>query len=453
MKTLLRILGGLILVGIIILLGIIFIPVQRTAALADLGPNYQPPEGAGEQDAIAADCMACHTAPGGRPFAGGRVIDSPLGKFYSSNITPDKKTGIGNYTLDDFRAALYDGVRRDGTHLYPAMPYPSYRKMSEQDVRALYAYFMGQVAPVVSAVPATNLAFPFNQRWGIRLWNWVSLPGAGFKPYMGDARLDRGAYIVEALAHCGSCHTPRNTLTFAEKGYDSRSADFLSGGIVGAWPAPDLRAGNSDAQRWSDVQFAALLASGRNESSGVSGEMALAVEHSLQYLPKGDVEAVVAYIRAIKQDRTASGASAPRTPPAPTTQQLASASPHLEFGARLYLDNCNACHFVDGKGAKNVFPHLDGNSLVTAAEPGGLISVILNGAAVPSTGSRPERLAMPGFGWRLKDDEVAALATFVRKSWSNDAPAVTAADVARSRRTMDEGSASTKTGTTPAKGG
>ncbi|MBN9584843.1 MAG: cytochrome c [Afipia sp.] len=431
MKTLLRIIGTLVVIGIVVLLGLIFIPMQRTAPLANLPASYEPPKGAGEQVAIAADCRACHTAPGGKPFAGGLAINSPLGAIYASNITPDKKTGIGNYTLDEFRAVLYDGVKRDGSHLYPAMPYPSYRKMTEEDVRALYAYFMKEVTPVESAAPETRLAFPFNQRWGIRLWDWASLPPAGFKPYMGDAKLDRGAYLVEALAHCGSCHTPRNDLTFAEKGYDSRSADFLTGGLVGVWPAPDLRAKDSTAQRWSNEQLGALLASGRNEMAGVSGEMALAVEHSLQYLPKSDIEAIAAYIKAIKQDRN--GGSTPRATPAPTAQQLASASPQLELGARLYLDNCNACHFANGKGAKNVFPHLDGNPLVTATQSGGLISVILNGAAAPSTGERPERLAMPGFGWRLKNDEVAALATFVRKSWSNDAPAVTTEDVAKVR--------------------
>ena len=431
MKTLLRLIGALVVIGIAVLLGLIFIPVPRTAPLAILPASYEPPKGAGERVAIAADCAACHTAPGGKPFAGGRIIASPFGAIYASNITPDKRTGIGNYTLDDFRGALYDGVRKDGAHLYPAMPYPSYRKMTEEDVHALYAYFMNEVAPVESAVPITSLSFPFNQRWGIRLWDWVSLSPPGFKPYMSDAKLDRGAYLVEALAHCGSCHTPRSSLTFAEKGYDSRSADFLTGGLVGVWPAPDLRAKDSTVQRWSDEQLWALLASGRNETTGVSGEMALAVEHSLQYLPETDIEAIAAYLKAIKQDR--SGKNPPRSTPAPTTQQLASAAPGSDLGARLYLDNCNACHFASGKGAKNVFPHLDGSSLVTSAEPGGLISVILNGAAVPSTASRPERLAMPDFGWRLKDDEVAALATFVRKSWSNDAPAVTSADVAKVR--------------------
>lgn len=436
MRMLLRLIGLLILIGIAVVLGAIFIPAHRTAALTDLPANYETPKGAGEQVAIAADCMACHTAPGGKLFAGGRAIDSPLGKIYSTNITPDKKTGIGRYTLDDFRAVLYDGIRNDGAHLYPAMPYPSYRKMTEEDVRALYAYMMNDVSPVESTPPATRLPFPFNQRWGLRLWNLVSLPPVGFKPHMGDARLDRGAYLVEALTHCGSCHTPRNKLTFAEKAYDSRSAEFLTGATLNGWPAPDLRARDSAAQSWNDDQLAALLTGGRNATDGVSGEMALAVEHSLQYLSKSDIEAIVSYLKAIKQDRPAAGVSPPRSSPEPTAELLASASPQLDLGARLYLDNCNACHFTNGHGAKSVFPRLDANSLVTSAEPGGLISVILNGDAMPSTEQRPARLAMPGFGWRLKDDEVAALATFVRKSWSNNAPAVTAADVAKLRNAM-----------------
>ena len=433
MKTLLRIVGVLILVGVLVVLGLIFVPPQRTAPLAALPTDFQPTKGAGEQVAIAADCAACHTAPAGKPYAGGRAVDSPFGPIYSTNITPDKESGIGNYTLDDFRAVLYDGVRKDGTHLYPAMPYPSYRKMSEQDVRALYEHLMHDVAPVASAVHKTELKFPFNQRWGIRVWDWVALPEAGFKPYMGNATLDRGAYLVEALAHCGSCHTPRSDLTFAEKGYDSRSPAFLTGASLGGWPVPDLRAKDSDAQLWNADELGLLLAGGRSDTTGVAGEMALAVEHSLQYLPKADLDAMVAYLKAIKQDRPVAGLTPARAQAAPTTEQLDGASPQLALGARLYLDNCNACHFTNGQGAKAVFPHLDGNPLVTATDPGGLIAVILNGDAMPSTVVRPARLAMPDFGWRLKDDEVAALATFVRQSWSNNAPAVTAAQVASMR--------------------
>lgn len=433
MKALLRIVGVLIVIGIAVVLGLMYVPPQRTAPAQVLPADYQPPPGAGRAVAVAADCMACHTAPKGQPYAGGLAIASPYGTIYSTNITPDKDSGIGNYTLDEFRAALVDGVRRDGTPLYPAMPYPSYRKMSEPDVRALYAYLMHEVAPVPTQAPATALSFPFNQRWGIRAWNWVALPQAGFEPHMGDARLDRGAYLVEGLAHCGSCHTPRSSLTFAEKGYDARSGDFLTGAVLNGWPVPDLRAKDSDAQRWSAAQLAALLATGRSDTTGVTGEMALAVDHSLQYLPKGDLDAVVAYLKAIRQDRPVNGLTALRASAAATTQTLDGASPQLELGARLYLDNCSACHFTNGKGAKAVFPQLDGNALVTAQDAGGLIAVILNGAAMPSTQLRPARLAMPDFGWRLKDDEVAALASFVRQGWSNNAPAVTAAQVAQVR--------------------
>ena len=216
MKTLLRIIGTLVVIGIVVLLGLMFIPMQRTAPLANLPASYEPPKSAGKQVAIAADCRACHTAPGGKPFAGGLAINSPLGAIYASNITPDKKTGIGNYTLDEFRAVLYDGVRRDGSHLYPAMPYPSYRKMTEEDVRALYAYFMKEVTPVESSVPETRLAFPFNQRWGIRLWDWASLPPAGFKPYMGDAKLEEAKQELAEIA-TGS-EDVRAFLEFIERG-------------------------------------------------------------------------------------------------------------------------------------------------------------------------------------------------------------------------------------------
>lgn len=434
MRRALGVVGTIAALGIVALLAFIFVPAVRTSPVTMLSADYQPPKGAGGLVARAADCAACHTTPGGQPFAGGRAIDSPFGPIYATNITPDKQAGIGSYTLDEFRAVFYDGVRKDGTRLYPAMPYASYRKMSEADVRALYAYFMKEVAPVAGTQPRTSLAFPFNQRWGIRAWAWIALPKAGFEPYLGDAKLDRGAYLVEALGHCGACHTPRN-LVFAEKGYDSRSAAFLTGAMLGSWPAADLRARSSATQRWSTDELVELLVSGRNATHGIGGEMALTVEHSLQHLPKDDLDAIVAYLKHIRQERDAIGVSAPRPKPAPTEAVLSEASPEkLDLGARLYLDNCNACHFAHGRGASGVFPQLDHNDLVTAASPNGLISVILDGASMPSTEKRPERLAMPGFGWRLSDAEIAALATFVRQSWSNDAGAVSVAEVATVRR-------------------
>lgn len=433
MKAIVRIAGGLALLGALAVLAMIWVPASPTGPLKQLAADYQPEKGAGEAVARAADCAACHTAPGGKPYAGGRGMPSPFGTIYATNITPDVKTGIGAYSLGEFRAALYDGVRRDGARLYPAMPYASFRKLSEEDVRALYAYFMKDVAPVASTPPETRLPFPFNQRWAIRAWAWAALPEAGFKPHMGDPVLDRGAYLVEGPGHCGACHTPRNAL-FAEKGYDAKSADFLTGATLDGWPASDLRAKNAAVQSWSPEELSALLRSGRNDTVGVAGEMALVVEHSLQHLPEKDVGAIVAYLKAIRQERASSVASTPRPQPAPTAEELTEASPQLSLGHRLYLDNCNACHFVDGRGAAGVFPRLDGNELVTAGSAGGLLSVILEGAATPSTATRPARLIMPAFGWRLSDEEVAALATFIRQAWSNNAGPVTLAEVAAVRK-------------------
>jgi alcohol dehydrogenase (quinone), cytochrome c subunit len=435
MSTVLRFAGVVAGLGAAALLGVIFVPTAPTSPVKSLPSSYLPPDGAGERVAIAADCSACHTAQGGLPFAGGRAIESPFGVIYSTNITPDKQVGIGSYTLDEFRAVLYDGIRKDGTRLYPAMPYANYRKMTEEDVRALYGYVMKDVSPVAIAPLKTNLSFPFNQRWGVRAWAWAALPKAGFKPYLGDAKLDRGAYLVEALGHCGACHTPRNVI-FAEKGYDSRSAAFLTGASLGSWPTADLRASSNATQRWSDGELVALLSTGRNTTKAIGGEMALVVEHSLQSLPKDDLDSIVAYLKHIRQERDGSARRALRGEPLATAALLSEASPQLGLGARLYLDNCNACHFVDGRGAPAVFPQLDRNDLVTAPSPDGIVAVILGGTSMPSTAQRPERLAMPDFGWRLSDAEVAALATFVRQSWSNDAADVSAAQVATVRRTL-----------------
>ena len=431
MRHLVRLVVVLVLLGVaglLALAAIVFWPARATPAVTELPAGWKPAPGAGEAVARAADCIACHTAPGGAPYAGGFRIDSPFGPIYSSNITPDKETGIGGYTLAEFRAALYDGVRQDGSRLYPAMPYVNYRKMSEEDVRALYDYFMNDVTPVSNAPRRTALAFPFDQRWGLRVWQWLALPEAGFKPHRGDARLDRGAYLVEALGHCGACHSPRDAL-YREAGLDAASPAFLSGGQLGDWPIPDLRAANMPTQTWPATELEKFLRAGRNAETGAAGEMSLTIGHSLQYLPQADLDAMIAYLRAIRQDRVAPAADARRREPAPTARKL-TAAVDLTLGERLYLDNCNACHFADGRGARETFPALDGNPLVTAASPGGLVSMILGGAAMPSTQTRPLRLAMPGFAWRLDDEEVAALATFIRQGWSNAAGAVTAAEVA-----------------------
>lgn len=447
MSKLLRILIGLVVLGVVALLAIIFVPPQLTKPVQALPADWKPAPGQGQYAARMADCAACHTAPGGKLLAGGRAIESPMGTIWASNITPDKQAGIGNWTLDQFRAALVDGVAPGGVHLYPAMPYENYRKLSEEDIRAIYSYLMTEVPAVANAVPETRLAFPFNQRWGLRLWNWVALGKPGFEPkpekIAASAQLTRGAYLVEGPGHCAACHSPR-TLIMSEDGTDPTAAAFLSGGSIGGWSAPDLRTAHSALQDWSDADLKAYLISGRNSHTAVAGEMTLVVGDSLQYMTDGDANAMVAFLRAISD-------VPPKAPPAPTaamlsqslgdrlaaatgatTDKLKSAK-GLSDGERLYLDNCNACHMVDGRGADGVFPSLVGNSIVTAPQTTGLIDVILHGAEMPSTATRPEKLRMPAFTSRLSDADVAALTTFLRSAWGNSASAVKPDTVAAQR--------------------
>lgn len=446
MKTFLRIIGTLIVLGIIALLAFIFVPVQLTKPTKELAADWKPAAGQGEYAMRASDCMACHTADGGKPFAGGRPIASPMGTIWTTNITPDKQSGIGNWTLDQFRAALYDGVGPDGKHFYPAMPYENFRKLSEEDVRAMYDYFMHEVEPVNNQVQETKLGFPFNMRFGIRAWNWLALRGeAGFTPTGKSAAEDRGQYLVEGPAHCAACHSPRN-LVMAQDGTSKGDKSFLTGGVVDGWNAPALRGPQSAPQQWSIADLATYLATARNAHSTANGEMGLAIEHSLQHLTDEDNIAIAAYLKGIDgaavelpKSIAASGPLALPSAPADdkgaeTAKMLTEAKPEMPVGARVYLDNCSACHFVTGKGSPEIFPELAGNNLVTGSELKPLISIILHGAEVPSTEKRPMRLVMQGYADRLSDEEIAQLASFLRSGWGNKASVVTAGDVAAIRK-------------------
>ncbi|WP_339109809.1 c-type cytochrome [Thioclava sp. GXIMD4216] len=447
MLKFLRLIMWLAIAAIIVIAAMILVPQHRSSA-KDLSfdaqwlPAHQ--DKTGEYVARVADCAACHTAEGGTPYAGGRAIASPFGTIYASNITPDKATGIGDWTLDEFRAALVDGIGKHGENLYPAMPYDNYRKLSEADIEALYTYFHDTLEPVENKVQATALSFPFNQRWGIRAWKWVGLPKVGFVPPSQDARIARGAYLVEGPGHCAACHSPRN-LAFAQNGTDASDPDFLSGGVIDGWTAPDLRSADATIKSWSAADLDLFLASGRNAHAGVSGEMALAIRDSLQYLSDEDRAAMVAYLRSIAayQPVAVTGEAAPKAAVArpaelkagldDATRKLLLTPENQPLGARLFMDNCAACHFADGKGAAGIFPALAGNATVTAKQSNGLVDTILHGAAIPSTAQRPAELKMPGFADRLSDDDVAALASFLRSAWGNSADPVSAKDVSALR--------------------
>lgn len=390
----------------------------------------------GEYVAKAADCVACHTGPSGVPYAGGRAVPSPFGDIFSSNVTPSDQ-GIGGYTLDEFSRAVREGIRQDGAQLYPAMPYPTYSLISDEDIAALYSYFMLRVPASDNDPPKTNLTWPFSIRWGVKLWNWAFVPDRVGWPATADAGdpIARGKYLVESLGHCGSCHTPRG-LAFQLKAYGGSEPEFLAGSEIDNWPTPSLRAGGSGPglASWSQEEIAEFLATGRNVHGAVVGEMELVIAHSTSHLTDEDNLAIAAYLKSLPPTRPQ-----PATPPPDTAQQrLTSAKVDINSGERLFLDNCNACHFVDGRGAPPAFPPLKGNTLVNAENPYGVIHVILAGARLPSVPKAPADTAMPNFDWRLSDDEVAAIATFIRSSWGNQAPAVKAADVANVRKRVAE---------------
>ncbi|MBP2170270.1 mono/diheme cytochrome c family protein [Erwinia toletana] len=376
----------------------------------------------GEYVSRLGDCSACHSIPGKAEFAGGLAIESNLGTIWSTNITPDKQHGIGNYSEQQFNDAVRKGVLPDGTRLYPAMPYPDYAKISDEDMHALYTYFMQGVKPSAEQPPETDLSFPFSQRWGMRFWNWAFASDKPFQPIGGaSAEINRGAYLVESLGHCGSCHTPRG-IGMNEKALDSSDEQFLAGGNLNGWEVPSLRG----LPRWSEKEIVDYLATGRNDKAAVGGEMTSVVEHSSSYMTDADLQAIASYLKFLGGNPALATGDASA---AQATEAKLTAAKNLNLGERLYLDNCGACHFVSGKGAAGIFPELDQATIVNAQDPGGLIHTILAGAQQPSTARAPSTLVMPGFAQRLNDDEVAQLATFIRQGWSNKAPAVTADQV------------------------
>jgi alcohol dehydrogenase (quinone), cytochrome c subunit len=376
--------------------------------------------------AIAGDCGACHTVAGGRPFAGGLAMVSPIGIIYSSNITPDSDTGIGAYSLNDFDRAVRHGISPSGDTLFPAMPYPSYARLRDQDVAALYVYFMHGVTPVHAANRATGIRWPLWMRWPLAIWRKLFAPDpdrlALTAIHYCDPAVARGAYLVQGLEHCGSCHTPR-ALTLQEKALDESGPDYLVGGqVIDGWSAVNLRGNAADGLgRWSKQDLADLLKSGHNFSHAViGGAMSDVVVHSTQYLRDEDLEAIAAYLKALPPTRKDASAFAMD----PATAHALQAGVNDSRGAELYVDNCAACHRTDGAGYLRVFPEIAGNSTVLSDDATSLIRLILAGSSLPATTGAPSRLGMPGFASRLSDGEVAELVTFARQSWGNHASPV-----------------------------
>ena len=382
----------------------------------------------GEYLARAGDCVACHTAKGGKPFAGGLPMETPIGTIFSTNITPDP-SGIGAYSFDDFDKAVRHGIAKNGSTLYPAMPYPSYARVNQADMQALYAYFMNGVEPVAQANKDSDIPWPMSMRWPLAMWRWAFAPAvADFTPVAGqDPVVSRGAYLVEGLGHCGACHTPR-ALTMQEKALSaSDSSAFLAGSApLEGWIAKNLRGDHKDGLgSWDEAQLVQFLKTGRSDRSAVLGGMSDVIEHSMQYMSEDDLTAIARYLKSLP-------AVNPADKPHQYDPAVADAlwnGDDSKRGAAVYIDNCAACHRTDGNGYTRVFPALAGNPVLQSDDPTSLIHIVLKGGTLPATHTAPSTFTMPAFDWRLSDQEVADVVNFIRTSWGNKGGDVTEKDV------------------------
>ena len=379
-------------------------------------PSFAADTIQGKYQAVLADCEGCH----GKDLAGGVVLQTPFGKLVTPNITPDVETGIGSYSAQDFKLVMRRGVAPGGERLYPAMPYPYYAHMSERSITALWDY-LKTVKPVKKDVDTNQLRFPFNQRFLMRGWNMLFFNPAPFVHNRDKSpEWNRGAYLVNGAAHCGACHAPKNMF-----GADTGAA--LTGTSLQGWFAPDLTGDPaSGLGNWSVRDIAVYLRSGRNSHSIASGPMAEAVEDSTSRMHDGDLLAMAVYLKSLPAGKgNGGGASGVDT--------------QMKAGAAGYDISCAACHGRDGKGSA-LFPPLAGNANVAQVRADTLVRIVLAGVKGAATPSAPTGPGMPSLGWRLSNDQVANILTYVRNNWGNKAGAVSPETVGRIRSSLHNGS-------------
>lgn len=369
--------------------------------------------------ALAGNCMACHTEPGEQPYAGGRAIETPFGRVYGSNLTPDVAHGIGAWTADDFRRALRHGKSRDGRLLYPAFPYPNFTRMPRADADAVFAY-LRTVAPAAKPNRPHALRFPYNQRVLLAAWRGLYFRAGTYSPDAGrDAEWNRGAYLVQGPGHCNACHTRRDTL-----GASVLAAD-LAGGMIPMqdWYAPPLNATRgAGLGDWSADDVVQLLKTGVSMRGSVSGPMAEVVARSLQHLEESDLRAVAAYLKTL-----------PPVPVPPPPVHGEDAARVFAAGGVLYERHCQDCHGADGRGMPPAYPPLAGNRSLTQPSPANPIRVVLNGGFAPGTAGNPRPYGMPPYRPLFSDTEVAAVVSYIRNAWGNRAAVVSTTEVDRFR--------------------
>ena len=430
MEALTRRFRGVTIVSRVVISALILPCAAGTPSAADPGG---PPLSDGEYLARAADCVSCHSIPGGKAFAGGLKMGTPLGTLYSTNITPDRATGVGSYTLGDFERAVRRGIAKDGRHLYPAMPYPSYSKLSQADVAALYRFFMKQVPPVHQANLKGDIPALLSFRWPLAIWNLFFAPSASYvvKPEH-DAAWNRGAYLVQGPGHCGACHTPRG-IGVQEKSLDDSSPNYLAGADLDAWYAPSLRGDmRTGLGTWSKEDIVEFLRHGHNHIGTAFGSMVEAVNNSTSYLSDGDLEAIATYLKSLP-----AGSVQQQVAYNDETTAALRNRPTMEPGGAVYAGACASCHGFDAKGFTPYMPALAGNPVVLDHDPSSLINLTLNGSIPLVARGTPDAYRMPQFRQQSSDQDIADVITFVRKGWGNEATAVTAAQVAKLRKTTD----------------
>jgi mono/diheme cytochrome c family protein len=391
----------------------------------------------GEYVARLGNCVACHSIPEGEPLAGGLRMNVPmLGNLYTTNITPDPATGIGSYSFDEFDRAMRFGVKRDGTRMYPAMPYPSYAKMSEQDMRALYDFIMNEVEPVNAPnQPSEIPGWKDMARQGMGLWNLMTMDDDPYEPNNNQSDdWNRGAYLVQGLGHCGACHTPRGLL-MQEKGLDEGDSAFLAGAPLDHWSASSLNGDiKSGLGSWNEDDVAEFMGSGHNRFGTAFGTMVEVVNNSTQHMSDADLRAMAVYLKSLPPVAEV-GATAWSYDNSDTEELLA-----LDFsepGSQIYYEYCSNCHGTNGQGYYFYQLLLAGNPVLMDPDPSSLINLTLNGSLRVIADQGPDVNDMPYFRQLLSDDEIAEVVTYIRSAWGHDAPAVSTGMVSEIRAATD----------------
>ena len=423
MNKFVKIILALVVIGIIVVIGGLITMPYRSYDVKQFANETESERKdsikRGEYVALTSDCVACHqTKDRKEDLSGGFAVETPFGMLYSSNITPDKETGIGNWTEQQFADAVLNGKGPNGP-LYPAMPYTSYVKMADQDIHDLWNYLQ-TVTPVKNKVVENQLAFPFNIRYLMLGWKRLFFDASQLQNDTGkSAQWNRGRYLVEGAAHCSMCHTPRNPF-----GAEIKSKNY-TGANLQNWFAPSLR--NSKVHglgNWSEEDIVSYLKTGSNRLTVASGPMAEAINASFQYFHDDDLVAMANYVKSLPDHSVEK--------PKP----IDAANPQMINGKKVFIDNCIACHVINGEGISSMIPAFKGNGTIQGQSSESMTHILLNGSQGAITRFNPTGAAMPAFAWKLTDTQIADVLTYIRNEWGNAAQTVSPKEVKEMRKTL-----------------